>query len=504
MKNPANKVSLIPELKQNFLLDAVLNNDFGRNLLRDALKKYAEETKIELSLKNIASVYADDFGKDAKNHELILNMKISLNQYETIVSPIFQRAIDISLKLLERNNLKGSSIETILLVGGPTFSQTMRRMLKEQVCSNIEISIDPMTAVAKGAALFAATKDIPLNQQKRDTKKVQLTLKYPETTVETEENLGLRIDRKSSSIVLPVKLLAEIMRTDKAWSSGKIEIVDNTQIFSLHLNAGKSNGFTIILYDEKGNILPCEPSEFTIIQGLKVANATLPYNIGIDLFDPSAGKIGVYTLKGLEKNTSLPAKGKGLFKTQKDIRPGNQQDQLKIEIYECGFKEDGSKKILNELMYLSEVRIEGYKIFKEKFTAKLNKNLTVIVGENGTGKSAIKKYLEAGIPSMFGFWGFLSFDMSDTKGGIPYPDEGESAEWGHAIVAVGYDDEKKIKNTKNNKVTTGALLIRNSWGKEWGDKGYGWLPYDYVLNNLALDFWSLLGMDWVDSKQFGF
>lgn len=117
--------------------------------------------------------------------------------------------------------------------------------------------------------------------------------------------------------------------------------------------------------------------------------------------------------------------------------------------------------------------------------------------------ASVKKYLEAGIPSMFGFWGFPSFDMSDTKGGIPYPDQGESAEWGHAIVAVGYDDAKKIKNTKNNKSTTGALLIRNSWGTSWGDKGYGWLPYDYVLNNLAMDFWSLLGMEWVDSKQFG-
>ena len=75
---------------------------------------------------------------------------------------------------------------------------------------------------------------------------------------------------------------------------------------------------------------------------------------------------------------------------------------------------------------------------------------------------SVKKYLEAGIPSMFGFWGFPSFDKSDTKGGIPYPDEGESAEWGHAIVAVGYDDAKKIRNTNNNKETTGALLVRNS------------------------------------------
>jgi C1A family cysteine protease len=116
---------------------------------------------------------------------------------------------------------------------------------------------------------------------------------------------------------------------------------------------------------------------------------------------------------------------------------------------------------------------------------------------------SVKDYLAAGIPSMFGFWGFQSFEDNDIPGDIPYPCKGENAQWGHAVVAVGYDDDRKISNLKCKTETKGALLIRNSWGKSWGDDGYGWLPYDYVLNGLALDFWSLIDMRWIDTGKFG-
>jgi len=128
------------------------------------------------------------------------------------------------------------------------------------------------------------------------------------------------------------------------------------------------------------------------------------------------------------------------------------------------------------------------------------------MGQNvppATVLESVKKYLAAGIPSMFGFFGFPSFDDSDAPGKIPFPCEGENAQWGHAIVAVGYNDNMTIKNTRCGKKTKGALLIRNSWGDSWGENGYGWLPYEYIKYRLAVDFWSLLSMNWVETKKFG-
>ena len=128
----------------------------------------------------------------------------------------------------------------------------------------------------------------------------------------------------------------------------------------------------------------------------------------------------------------------------------------------------------------------------------------------------IKMMISVGWPLMFGFTCYESLRNADVSqsGEIPWPTSGESRIGGHAVVAIGYDDQKKIENSRPGGVETkGAILIRNSWGTGWGcvppaapagtTPGYGWLPYEYLNRGQAVDWWSLTRAVWIDSGQFG-
>lgn len=92
----------------------------------------------------------------------------------------------------------------------------------------------------------------------------------------------------------------------------------------------------------------------------------------------------------------------------------------------------------------------------------------------------IKGVLAEGFPIVFGFSVYTSFESGAvaSTGVVNMPQPGERLLGGHAVMMVGYNDATK------------RVIVRNSWGASWGQKGYFTMPYDYVTNsNLADDFW---------------
>ncbi|MGH8427273.1 MAG: C1 family peptidase [Gammaproteobacteria bacterium] len=98
------------------------------------------------------------------------------------------------------------------------------------------------------------------------------------------------------------------------------------------------------------------------------------------------------------------------------------------------------------------------------------------------GLKQMRECLAEGYPFVFGFTVYSAFESAAIikTGKLNLPKPGEKSCGGHAICAVGYNDATK------------RLLIRNSWGADWGMKGYFTMPYDYASNNnLADDFWTI-------------
>ena len=347
---------ILPHLGERFALTNILSDPQKHEQLRDALKTYAEEAKINLSHKQSEDILSNlgDLGEDDDGEEIEIDLTITQQQAFEVMRPIFQKAVDICLALLRRNQLTGNQLDQIVLVGGPTRLPIIRQMLEQQVAHVGNTDIDPMTVVAKGAALYASTLDVPAemitsNEQAADA--VMIDIGYEPTTVELTEWVSLRAPEDKT-------LEVELSRGDGAWSSGRINITSKGKVTTIQLEKGRSNTFIVRAFDRKGNSIKCIPEQFVVQQGTKVGSAVLPYHIGISVWNDQK-KDGVFVpLVGLEKNRSLPAVGvvRGR-RTTNILRPGIETDFTSIPVYQADEYQKGLRSYLYE--WVADVMITG-------------------------------------------------------------------------------------------------------------------------------------------------
>ena len=357
---------IIPHLKKNFAIEFVIDDPDKKELLRTAVKFFAEEAKNQMSFKEkcrILSQLGDLPFEDENGDEPEIDIVVTQQDMENVLCPIFQEAIDITKGLLKRNNLKGSDLGALIPVGGPTHSPILRRMLAEQITEKVDTSVDPMTVVAKGAALFASTISVSdeVKEENRDKTKLQLDIKYESTTVEIKEMINIKVLKEKTTGVFPEKIFVDIVRLPEGWSSGKKLIGEkSTLIDDILLAEGRSNSFEIHAYDEQGNNLECQPNQFSILQGIGGLDAMqiLPYHIGIGKYFRTEEKDLFTPIKGLEKSNKVPAIGvKNGLQTRNAIRPGMIKDIIRIPIFQGDYKSEGTNPMLNN--FINEVIISG-------------------------------------------------------------------------------------------------------------------------------------------------
>ena len=375
---------LMPYLQENYSIDGFVANPTKKDILREAMKTYAEEIKNELSFKDSYSIYVDpgDLGEDEEGEEFEIDLTVTKDEVYNVIRPLFQKAVDICKDLLKRNNLTSQQLGKLILVGGPTHSPLVRQMLKEQVSPNVDSSINPMTAVAEGAALYASTIDNEIKEEDLQSQDVVLEINFDSMTVDTDIWVPVSLKSGADSVMV------QFVRSDNAWDSGKTEVDHNGNVVELNLVEGQPNSFRVECYDHQGSRLKCFPNEITIIQGSKVGNATLPYDISIAIYNGQKDRDVVAHVAGLERNKTVPATGvrNGLH-TNVQVRAGVDTDVLRIPIYQADQGGEGKSAIFYE--FVGEVEINGDDVDK---TIPKNANVDVTVKVDRNEQMTVSAY----------------------------------------------------------------------------------------------------------------
>lgn len=295
------------------------------------LKMNAEKAKISLSKDPSYEfsgefICVDDSGEPAQ-----LDVAVSRAQLESIIDPFLSRSVNICRKVLHEQRLRFGDISKIILVGGPTVTPYFRHVLPDSVAGlgiPIDFSVDPLTVVAEGAALFAGAQK---TQQKRAPSAVgefNLVLEYKPVGSDPEPLIGGRISggRKQSFAGYIVRIVNSDSRPP--WDSGKLPLSDEgTFIVNIRAEVASQNTFHIQLYDPTGTRLPLSPSSFPYMVGLVITDPPLPHSIGIAMADNKVDWL-------FTKSVPLPAKARADHLTTTPIRRGDQNSSLKMPFVE--------------------------------------------------------------------------------------------------------------------------------------------------------------------------
>lgn len=296
---------------------------------------YSEMAKIELSKRDKEVIFADELGvKDEKGNDIYLEVALDRKDLEQVISTEVEKTIELSRKILRDNGYGYEDIDRIVFIGGPTKMPYIRNKVSNDLGIPLDLQVDPMIAVAQGAAIYCESREWKDGTTKRKKSRASqevkgsVNIKYDYPSRSSDEKAKIRLQATDIDDGYEIQI-----DSNSGWTSGRIPI-NRVSSVDLHLNQKGENTFLATVFDEAGKPIKEAETKFVILR-------TFASSIGI----PATQTIAVKVRESLnnsrnklvniiEKGCSLPTSGVQKFRVARDLIAGEKDEHLDFEVYQ--------------------------------------------------------------------------------------------------------------------------------------------------------------------------
>jgi molecular chaperone DnaK len=283
------------------------------------IKVESERVRLALSGADTATFSIPDLGKGAS-----VGFELSRDDLEELLVPLIERTTALCNKLLKRNRVEAAELSGLVMVGGPTLTPCVARQIHFDVGVEAKHYVDPMTIVARGAALFASTQRMPAEmRKKRIGAAIELHLEYEAMTTDPSP---LIVGKVTSPVPPPPGLKITVERDDGQFRAPLAAVrPDGAFAIDLRLNASQLNVFRVGAVDGMGNPLAVEPDSIKMLHGFSIARPPLSQSVGIMLAD---NNVHWYLRKGVV----LPARQTMTHQTTVSLKRGQSGEAIHVPL----------------------------------------------------------------------------------------------------------------------------------------------------------------------------
>jgi molecular chaperone DnaK len=275
---------IIPQLTRNYDLPGFVRGAERWSLKLRSIKHAVEAAKLELSTKEVTTltgvgIFEDNSGEEVECDEISL----SRDDLIRVAEPLIARSIEISRKVLQDKNLGTQAVQRVIVVGGPTKAPYFREMLSNGLRIPIDYSQDPLTVVARGAAVFAGTQKISASLQKKAVVgeyQIQISEKYKPVGHETDPLIAGKVTSPAGDATSGFKI--EFVNPSTKWRSGQIPVnAEGGFMGNLLAEKGVRNVFQIELANVQGSLQKVVPDHVVYTVGAVIEEQPLIKSIGL-------------------------------------------------------------------------------------------------------------------------------------------------------------------------------------------------------------------------------